>query len=599
MKDITTWLADVDPGAPPILWIWGVPGVGKSTIAQTVAQKEDKRGHLGASFFFSHDTTEGRDPLLLIRTLAVKLSGFNDVYKAHLAKELQRNPGAGEGEYEEQLEALLVKPLSACKSLPFPILIVIDALDECDPESARAGIIKAFSVGIPKIRQKVKILITSRPQLPKTHAESQEPPLRKISRSLELRQTYDAVHEGDINNAGLEGDISNAVPRRDIARYLDHHFQRIANKSRDPMDKLPVPWPSGAEKAILLKQTGTLFIVASTLINFIDHDSLSPQVQLDKLTKRNVTVALRSKDPLILMYTTVIDRALQDESEDSDVLDLARRVVGCIVLAEDPMAKDTLAAFLAEPNISGALARFRSLFIIPTASDTPIRVLHRSLREYLTNPTHCDSRMHIDPTSGHIKLAKHCITHLASWRRDPGVINGTGITRLGKKRGPLKEGPGNDISAHLRYSCLYVIAHFTACSPNTASLQPALTEFCESRLLAWIDVLGCRSQIGVALGALRALHVWYSVRSGSSVSLFTINSSNTSTPYRKLPTTPRTSSRSLRMHGACLTDFLTSLVRMLDNSTSLHYHGHLRQPCGPSMISRSFIFHATRKAITL
>ncbi|KAF9442692.1 hypothetical protein P691DRAFT_618043, partial [Macrolepiota fuliginosa MF-IS2] len=47
---IAGWLADRSTN---LLWLYGPAGVGKSAIAQTVAEDCRKEGWLGAAFFFS------------------------------------------------------------------------------------------------------------------------------------------------------------------------------------------------------------------------------------------------------------------------------------------------------------------------------------------------------------------------------------------------------------------------------------------------------------------------------------------------------------------------------------------------------------------
>jgi len=42
-----------DRGGKPIYILYGVAGIGKSTVAKTMAERAAKDGTLGASFFFS------------------------------------------------------------------------------------------------------------------------------------------------------------------------------------------------------------------------------------------------------------------------------------------------------------------------------------------------------------------------------------------------------------------------------------------------------------------------------------------------------------------------------------------------------------------
>ncbi len=69
----------VDPSSDaaavePIFWINGLAGIGKSTIAHTVAEEAKRSELLGASFFFSRQEKELSDPHLFIPTLAYQLA---------------------------------------------------------------------------------------------------------------------------------------------------------------------------------------------------------------------------------------------------------------------------------------------------------------------------------------------------------------------------------------------------------------------------------------------------------------------------------------------------------------------------------------------
>ena len=52
----------------------GLAGIGKSTIARTIAEGADHRGVLGASFFFSRQEKELSDAKLFIPTIAYQLA---------------------------------------------------------------------------------------------------------------------------------------------------------------------------------------------------------------------------------------------------------------------------------------------------------------------------------------------------------------------------------------------------------------------------------------------------------------------------------------------------------------------------------------------
>ena len=66
-----------DTNVESICCVNGLAGIGKFTIARTVAEDADDCERLGASFFFSRQERELSDPSLFIPTIAYQLARFN------------------------------------------------------------------------------------------------------------------------------------------------------------------------------------------------------------------------------------------------------------------------------------------------------------------------------------------------------------------------------------------------------------------------------------------------------------------------------------------------------------------------------------------
>ena len=63
-----------DTAVKPIYWVNGLAGIGKSTIARTVAEDVKDHNLLGASFFFSRQEKELSDANLFIPTIVYQLA---------------------------------------------------------------------------------------------------------------------------------------------------------------------------------------------------------------------------------------------------------------------------------------------------------------------------------------------------------------------------------------------------------------------------------------------------------------------------------------------------------------------------------------------
>src|SRR5258707_6108097 len=81
-----------DATVKPIYWVNGLAGIGKSTIARTVAEDAKNRNLLGASFFFSRQEKELSDADLFIPTIAYQLAESHPKVRPAVIKVLLRDP---------------------------------------------------------------------------------------------------------------------------------------------------------------------------------------------------------------------------------------------------------------------------------------------------------------------------------------------------------------------------------------------------------------------------------------------------------------------------------------------------------------------------
>ncbi|KAH8113790.1 hypothetical protein DFH11DRAFT_1469021, partial [Phellopilus nigrolimitatus] len=119
-----------------LFWLHGFAGSGKSAVANSVADMFHSQRLLLGCFFCHRDDPECHSPVSLIPTLAYHLSKWHREYRREVLSILQ---GGDEmrlaKDLDWQFDLLIRKPLiSLGKSAeipPEPLIIVIDALDEC------------------------------------------------------------------------------------------------------------------------------------------------------------------------------------------------------------------------------------------------------------------------------------------------------------------------------------------------------------------------------------------------------------------------------------------------------------------------------------
>ncbi|KAG7424573.1 hypothetical protein Forpi1262_v014573 [Fusarium oxysporum f. sp. raphani] len=166
LKEIDRWIDD--PKSKTIFWLNGMAGTGKSTISRTVARARAKRGDLGASFFFKRGEVDRDNLNKLMPTLAYQLALSIPGVAFFIKKTLDANPAIVGDFVKEQFEKLIQEPLSkaaATATTPSSVVMVIDALDECDQEADIRLLINIFSQA-KTARPQLRVFLTSRPELP-------------------------------------------------------------------------------------------------------------------------------------------------------------------------------------------------------------------------------------------------------------------------------------------------------------------------------------------------------------------------------------------------------------------------------------------------
>ena len=246
LADLVAWAADTEDTS--IYWLNGMAGTGKTTIAFTFCQILDNIEILGASFFCSHLDTDSSNADLIFPTLAYELAGHSTAASNALLDVLKMDRNMGHKSMRDQFMNLIVTPTKAASkgiSTPRPLIIVIDALDECANQSDVSDvltIIRKYSPILP-----LKFFITSRPEREIQNVFRQEGTSR-YSKFI--------LHE-------IEKDIVSA----DIAIYAREELATIA-KGR--MTWTPISgWPPEDRLNTLVRLSGTLFIYAATACKYV------------------------------------------------------------------------------------------------------------------------------------------------------------------------------------------------------------------------------------------------------------------------------------------------------------------------------------------
>jgi hypothetical protein len=168
LAEICNWLDDDSTACRRVLWLNGLAGTGKTTIARSVATAAEKRKMLAASFFFSRDHQERRRLVSIVPTIAYQLAFWRDELRYPISEAVSKNVNVADQLMTEQVDTLLIRSFekNPLESKPSCALLILDALDECDKEKGTEGgdLLPLLIQSLDKIPFPVKIFVTSRPE---------------------------------------------------------------------------------------------------------------------------------------------------------------------------------------------------------------------------------------------------------------------------------------------------------------------------------------------------------------------------------------------------------------------------------------------------
>ena len=135
----------------PICWLKGSAGSGKSTIAQTIAQRCDESKRLAFSFFFSRRNRDRTDVTKNFPTFAYQLARFLPSVNQPMGEVLVNDPAIFHQRLEDQFTKLIVNPVLSTISPVSPMIIVIDGLGEYDGNVPLVELIRLLVDALPRL----------------------------------------------------------------------------------------------------------------------------------------------------------------------------------------------------------------------------------------------------------------------------------------------------------------------------------------------------------------------------------------------------------------------------------------------------------------
>ncbi|KAJ6013619.1 hypothetical protein N7540_008210 [Penicillium herquei] len=471
-----------------IFWLCGMAGTGKSTISRTVASSFNSRNALGASFFFKRGEEDRARALKLFPTIARQLSMSIRPLLPLIEKAVQNDPAIATKAIKEQFDKLLLQPLLALKLADSPsiptVVIVIDALDECEGDKD-IGLILQF---LPQLRMltsiRIRLFLTSRPE-------------------LALRLGFSKIANRDHQDLILH-DIPREIIKHDISLFLDHRISELKEELKCSLP-LPEEWPGETDFQRLVEMSLPLFIFAATICRIFKDPSWDPIDSLAEILLRESTSNIRGID---LIYLPVLDRLLRTHGPDvkrkTQLVQEFQQIVGSIVLLESPLSIASLSKLLGLPErtIHVRLSLLHSVLIVPAIGSTlPVRTFHLSFRDFLLDVDTRDKTLFwVDKKAVHYKLTTQCLLSCQSLRKNICGLANEGVQREDIDRQTID----HHIPPELEYSCRYWIYHLSECT-SPSDMVPDALSFLQTHFLHWVEAMSLLGLISEVLGMLNHL----------------------------------------------------------------------------------------------
>jgi WD40 repeat protein len=502
LEKMLSWANDLSPSMS-IFWLAGLAGTGKTTIAKTFCERVAGPQTLLATFFASRNSAERRDPFNIIHTFAHELAVAHPFIRPQIISAIRSPPDIHERPMKEQIERLLANPF-ARQLDGRTIILVIDALDECDKIGRAEGgaliqlLAEAFS------NQPVRLLVTSR----------QETSLVDMFKSLThipLR-----LHEIETTSVNM-----------DVRRILESGFADI----RREHGLTATLWPSQDEMDALVGLTGSFLIFAATALRYIGDDRFDPVEQLRGVLAQGTTPEGETPYAQIdALYRVILRAATRDSSSRVDTQDAAARdnadrvnlrlckrigvLLRTIILLEEPLSVPALAQLMGAPAKEvekdvGALAAI--LLVANDAGDSStglVQVFHPSLRDFLRDPQRCRDNhlVVVSPQHDHL-VAERCLL-IMNQHLTRNICRIEDFTVPNSKILDFTARILKFVPAALQYACVAWLVHITAGDSPSSSLRTALRDFSNTHLLHWVELMSLLGHLSAAAERLPAVCAW-------------------------------------------------------------------------------------------
>ncbi|KZS91989.1 soluble quino protein glucose dehydrogenase [Sistotremastrum niveocremeum HHB9708] len=486
LDDIMKWLSCEydDEGPCRIFLLTGLAGSGKSTVAHSVAEICAGVHILGSNFFFKHDVADLNSPKKVFTKMAVDLAAMNPQLAKDIAEAVKNEPYING--LSRQFKLLISDPLHSL-STSEPIVLLLDALDECGKPSERRELLRILSKDSSILPNNVRLFITSRPEDDIAGFFDRLGPKTCVRRDLAV--TLDSL---SMNN-------------RDMHTFVKMRFAEIADNNFNAPG-VDEDWPGPDQIERFIVQSAGLFIWASTALGVIE-DAHNPNVELNSLL-RDSAASRGAQDSLDALYRRILAKV--GHWDEEGFLDSYQVSMGVIIAAADPLSLAAIDKLVGDelPNDrpSHLLSRFGSVLTNVGNGGGPVQSLHPSFSDFLVSTQRCgDPNLVIDAPRHHRFMALRCFKVLSCLHRN--ICSLPDLTLFNSEIGDLEHRIA-DLPEEVRYAGRFWIIHVLRSEPRDDTVLRALAEFLSAHAFHWLELRSLLHSTSDLISSLIDLDEW-------------------------------------------------------------------------------------------
>jgi hypothetical protein len=373
LPKIFNWASDAS-SPEKILWLYGTPGSGKTSVATSLCDMLHTSKSLAASFFCRRDDPILSKPESLFPTLIYHLASTWGPYQKLVVKALRDDSKLQPKLTKRLFDDLVAEPLRTLDQHPArTVVIVVDALDEYGDIESRNNFLSNILTATSTVSW-LKVVITSR------HDHDIEEAFTKLGSDSYLSVDLNTAHNA----------------QSDIRLFAQKRLASLGERRHIPN------WPSEELLDIMMERSGGLFISVQTMWHLVK-ESRDPDELLNQVLKGKA--AESDRDQLYDLYKNILKVKVGTKPQDIDDF---RQVIGSVIAVADrrSLCDDTLAALLEmKPHVvKSILDDVESLFY-REAEGKAVRVRHLSIIDFLCGSS-CPQQYLVDFQQVHAKLTR-------------------------------------------------------------------------------------------------------------------------------------------------------------------------------------------------